>query len=166
MKIQFKRAVTVAIGLLAALSAAIAPTAAQASVKPAKASAAATWECAGTHNGNQHLAPGGEIYQGGYECAGNYEWIVQSNGNFVEYLKSKADVIWATNKATGLPSSMIMQSGGNFIESVGLGATAWSTGTNGHSGAYVCFQIDGNLVVYAETGLYNCAGTALWANGH
>jgi hypothetical protein len=165
MKIQFKRAVTVAIGVLAASSAAIAPTAAHASVRPAQASAAATWECAGTHNGDQVLKAGGEIDNNSYVCAGNYEWMVMPNGDFVEYLKSKADVIWSNGKEGYIPA-LFMQSGGNFIESTGLGSTIWSTGTNGHPGSYVCFQIDGNLVVYATDGLFDCAGTPLYANGH
>lgn len=51
-----------------------------------------------------------------------------------------------------------MQSDGNFV--VYSGSTAlWSTGTYGHSGAYVKMQSDGNLVVYSS------GNQPLWASG-
>jgi hypothetical protein len=167
MKTEFKRAITITIGLLAAAGAAVVPVAAHASVTgPRAASAASTWECAGTHNGNQHLAANQEIFQNGYRCAGNYEWIIDSNGSLSEYLKSKADLVWSTHTGIGLSSSLLMQNTGNLVLQTGLASIAWSTHTAGHPGAYVCFQIDGNLVVYATDGLFDCAGTPLYANGH
>jgi surface antigen len=52
-----------------------------------------------------------------------------------------------------------MQGDGNLVEYTPGGTALWTSGTEGHPGAYALMQPDGNLVVYAS------GGTALWNTG-
>jgi hypothetical protein len=51
---------------------------------------------------------------------------------------------------------LVMQSDGNLVEYGPGGRAVWSSRTNGHRGAYLTVQGDGNAVIYA-------AGRALWS---
>jgi surface antigen len=88
---------------------------------------------------------------------GQYELIMQSDGNLVVYASGTA--IWSSGTA-GHPGAMaIMQDDGNLV--VYLGSTPlWQAGTGGHPSAafYLAMQSDGNLVIYTP------AGAALWAS--
>jgi hypothetical protein len=71
--------------------------------------------------------------------------------------------VWASHTNTGLPHPDTMQTGGNFVITYN-NFVAWSTNTGGHPGAYICFQRDGNMVVY-KSASYTCSGTVLWTSG-
>jgi hypothetical protein len=49
-------------------------------------------------------------------------------------------------------SVLIMQTDGNLVMYSGSSTARWSSGTNGHPGAYLIVQPDGNVVVYAPNG--------------
>jgi len=53
---------------------------------------------------------------------------------------------------------LMMQSDGNLVE-LNSSGTFWNSHTNGHPGAYLVVQGDGNVVIYASN------GTALWNTG-
>ncbi len=118
-------------------------------------------------------------------------FLVQDDGNMVVYGSgggpSTGGSLWAdgTNvrsatigsgqKLKGgwwtqsLYTRLVVQPDGNVVMYRKRdGKAVWSTGTYGHSGAYVYMQSDGNLVVYTSSGGPGIGG-ALWSthtNGH
>jgi len=95
---------------------------------------------------------------------GNFEALVQSDGNFVVYLRTLKDLkaLWATNtngKSEG-PYSLINQSDGNLVLYDKHTKPLWASNTVGkNTGATkLLMQTDGNLV------LYDSKETVLWAS--
>src|SRR5262249_54065515 len=115
--------------------------------------------CSGSPSVNKVLQSGSTWPAATYFCSGNYEFANQANGDIVIY-RADGTPIWHSNTDTGLASYATMQTDGNFVQA----RSGWSTRTSGHPGAYMCFQRDGNMVVYAVGG-GTCAGRALWATG-
>jgi hypothetical protein len=97
-------------------------------------------------------------------CTSNplsYELVLQDDGNLVIY-NASGRALWASNTDIHNPTQAVMQTDGNFVIYSG-GHALWATGTN-DGGQALCFQDDGNLVVYT-TIIAHCYGNALWASG-
>ncbi len=60
----------------------------------------------------------------------------------------------------------VMQSDGNFVLYQTSGGAVWSSGTNGHSGAQLRMQTDGNLVIYHGSTPIWSASTAGFAGSY
>ena len=131
----------------------------QANVRPNS-----TTPCTVTQNTNYFVAPGNFIPDNFAYCINGWKYIAQNDGNFVIY-NSSGRAVWASNTDVGYGLTAKMQADGNFV--IYNGATAlWSTGTAGYTNAYLCFQVDGNMVVYSpDGGRYTCNGEAQWASG-
>ena len=91
-----------------------------------------------------YLLPGWELDSEN----GNYHLAYQGDGNLVLY-DSGYGVVWATNLLQN-PDIALMQSDGNFV--VYGDGDIFATNTDGHIGAFLCIQNDGNLVVYSADG--------------
>jgi hypothetical protein len=103
------------------------------------------------------LEPGGRLRAGSRGIRSpnhQYRLTYEANGNLVLFNGSNA--IWDTQKVS-TPGMAKMQPDGNFVTYDGNGQATWSTGTNGHPGAWLALQNDGNLVVYGDS----C--TRLWS---
>jgi hypothetical protein len=107
----------------------------------------------GTLTANQQL----DANQSLASCNGDYDLIMQGDGNLVLYQGSTA--LWASNTAGSAATEAIMQGDGNFVLYSSSGAALWASGTNGNSGADLVVQNDGNVVIYSA------AGAALWSTG-
>jgi hypothetical protein len=104
------------------------------------------------------------LHEGTGYCTGSpltFELVLQSDGNLVIY-NSGGRALWASNTDVHNPTQAVMQTDGNFVIYSG-GHALWATGTR-NSGAYLCFQNDGNLVVYTGV-VVGCNGYPLWASG-
>jgi hypothetical protein len=95
---------------------------------------------------------------------GNYELIMQGDGNLVLY-NNDIKAIWSTNTHNSNAQELIMQNDGNLVLYKYLNQIQplWWTNTqakwwNPFSGAYVVMQNDGNLVVYSSINI------PLWAS--
>jgi hypothetical protein len=78
---------------------------------------------------------------------GQYELVMQTDGNLVEYQGSS--VLWASGTGGDSGAWATMQADGNFV--VYQGSTAvWNAQTEGFDGGYVSLQDDSNLVVYSS----------------
>ncbi len=76
---------------------------------------------------------------------GQYQLILQNDGNLVLYNGSKA--IWSTGTQGKQGRKLIMQSDGNLVL-YGRGGPIWATNTSGNRDAYLKIQNDGNLAIY------------------
>ena len=102
-----------------------------------------------------NLASGEALYanESVWSPNGAYRFIMQSDGNLVEYGPSGA--LWASN--TGNPGSWaIMQGDGNLVVYTSGGTPVFATGT-AWSGSQLVVQSDSNVVMYSGS-------TALWAS--
>ena len=89
--------------------------------------------------------------------AGRYEFVMQSDGNLVEYDSTNGQPLWAT-MAGGTGNWAVMQGDGNFVVYSSASRALWYSHSNGFSGSYLTVQDDGNVVIYYGS-------TALWATG-
>jgi hypothetical protein len=101
------------------------------------------------------LNPGEALFPGQHLLSQNryYTFSLQRDGNMVlrkaESLKSnKKHILWNSGTVGGA-SKLLMQQDGNLVL-YRNGQAKWSTGTNGHPGAYFVMQNDGNAVVYSR----------------
>lgn len=123
-----------------------------------------SWDCSPSVVALQALPPTSNTMNsattltGGQELInGNHAFIMQTDGNLVEYNGTTA--IWASG-TWGHPGAYCsMQADGNLVVYSSTGGALWASGTYGHSGAYCTLQSDGNVVIYSST------GGALWATG-
>ena len=100
-------------------------------------------------NAGQALMPGQHLLsQNRY-----YTFSLERNGNMIlrkaENLKSKKKHILWNSGTSGPVTKLLMQQDGNLVL-YHNGKARWSTGTNGHPGAYFVIQNDGNAVVYSK----------------
>jgi hypothetical protein len=113
-------------------------------------------------------------------CDGRFGLIMQTDGNLVLYQGPCLDTrcgtpIWASNTQS-CGGCVTMQSDGNFVVYGTAGQVAgdacWASGTNGHAGAYLQLQDDGDLVMYpppGDAGVFSDGGpdaglTSIWSS--
>jgi len=107
------------------------------------------------------LASGAELTAG--QClispSGQYELIMQSDGNLVLYYvaSSKAYPLWATHTVGNTGDHVVLQTDGNLVVYSSGGTGLWYANSYGNPGATLALQDDGNLVIYSTT------STAVWA---
>lgn len=80
---------------------------------------------------------------------GRYRLVMQDDGNLVYYNTSTSN--WKFRWATFTQNRghlAVMQEDGNFVVYDLNWNAVWQTSTNGHPGAFIAAQSDGNLVVY------------------
>ena len=121
----------------------------------------ALWSSRGGLTGAEasSLHAGQSLHQGQalWSSDGQYEAVMQADGNFVVY-SSSGVAQWST--ATQSPGAwLVMQSDGNLVVYSATNSALWSSGTAPSSGDSLDMQTDGNLVIY------DSAGRALWAKG-
>ena len=90
-----------------------------------------------------------------YSPNGQYQLIMQGDGNLVEYGPG-GQVIWdsATNGNPG--ASAIMQGDGNLVVYSSAGTALWDSGTYGHAGASLVLNDGGTLEIVYQ-------GTVIWS---
>jgi hypothetical protein len=92
-----------------------------------------------------------------YSCNGEFDLIMQSDGNLVLY--QGGTPLWASGTVGSGADEAIMQGDGNFVVYTSSGSAPWASGTAGNSGAYLDVQNDANVVIYSSS------GAALWSTG-
>jgi hypothetical protein len=100
-----------------------------------------------------NLYAGQTMQQGQYLTSSNgqYQLIMQGDGNLVEYMQGHA--LWNSGTSGHAGAYAVMQGDGNLV--VYQGSTPlWDSGTGGHSTAayYLAVQSDANVVVYTPSG--------------
>jgi hypothetical protein len=108
----------------------------------------------GTLVGGQGLVSG-TTQQALSSCSGQYNLVIQSDGNLVIYNGGNAE--WASNTDAFGPASFLFGTDGNLGVYMGFGHFAnpdrvFQTYTYGLSNPFLAMQDDGNLVVYSEQG--------------
>jgi hypothetical protein len=88
-------------------------------------------------------------------CSGGYSFVMQTDGNLVQYNGSHT-ALWASH-TVGTGDRVNMQTDGNLVVYDAENKPVWASNTDGHAGAYFAVQPDSNIVVYGP------AGKALWA---
>src|SRR4051812_17766788 len=78
---------------------------------------------------------------------GNYDLVMQDDGNLVLYRDSDDLALWASGTNGAAVSQVIMQNDGNLVI-YGYNAPLWASNTSGHPGSYLSVQDDGNVVIY------------------
>jgi hypothetical protein len=104
------------------------------------------------------LFSGQDLYpnQGLVSYNGDYEAVLQTQGNFVLYNLVEGRALWST-PVDNAQSVLSMQTDGNLVlnSTYWIGATTppvyWYTGTNSSSPVRLVMQNDGNLVLYSST---------------
>src|SRR4029077_5451152 len=86
---------------------------------------------------------------------GQYDLIMQGDGNLVEYGPG-GQVIWDSGTYGNPGAYAIMQGDGNLVVYSSAGTPLWNSGTYGNPGASFQLQNNGNAVIYQAN------GTALW----
>jgi hypothetical protein len=86
--------------------------------------------------------------------SGQYEAVMQGDGNFVVYNNGAA--IWDTQTGNA-GSTITMQTDGNLVIYAPGGGAVWNSGTAPSSGDTLAMQDDGNLVIY------QAGNVALWS---
>lgn len=105
-----------------------------------------------TGNRSSRLGKGYGMKAGQYLKSpdGNYQALMQPDGNFVVY-RADGTVIWHTSTGGQAGASLLFQNDNNLV--VYKGSTAvWHAATTGLPGSYVTMQNDGNLVMYPTSG--------------
>lgn len=118
----------------------------------------------------QALTPGQSLVS---RPSGKYELAMQGDGNVVLYNRDPAardHALWDTTTDHGRGHTCwgaraTMQADGNFVVYNVAGKACWATGTNGHAGAALYLQDDGNLVMYSKGIAPNAQGRgAIWSS--
>ncbi len=99
-----------------------------------------------------HLYAGEKLNRGEYLISNNgeYELVLQEDGNLVLYRKTSAGMqwLWDNHASAGKAvNECVMQADGNFVV-YGYSGFIWGSMTQGHPGAYLVVQDDGNVVIY------------------
>ena len=87
---------------------------------------------------------------------GQYELVMQSDGNLVEYGPNH-QVIWDSETNGHAGAYAVMQLDGNLVVYSSTNQALWASGTSGNLGAYLELQNNGNAAIYQSN------GTAIWS---
>jgi hypothetical protein len=107
----------------------------------------------GTLTANHELT----VNQALTSCNGDYELIMQGDGNLVLYQNGTA--LWASGTAGSAAGEAVMQTDGNFVLYTSSGSPVWSSGTAGNTGASLVVRNSGDAVIYSAS------GSVLWSTG-
>ncbi len=136
---------------------------------------ATTPGCGGPKNlpsSGSELGVGGVLTSG--QCLASpsdqYEFIMQTDGDLVEYFNAGGgESVWANNTDGHPGDHVVMQSDGNLVVYTANGTSLWTSGSQGTPGASLTLQDDGNVVVYGTntSGAYpSWATNTVGARGH
>jgi cell wall-associated NlpC family hydrolase len=116
------------------------------------------WTASGGKTGyaEDTLPAGAELSPGEalWSTDGQYEAVMQGDGNFVEYAPGGKPT-WSTGTSAA-NSSIAMQTDGNLVVYSPSGQAQWASSTEPSSNDRLVQQTDGNLVIYGGD------GSALW----
>lgn len=101
----------------------------------------------------QALNPGEELRSQN----GQYNAVMQSDGNFVVYTKGGKKPTWASNTHGSGCNHTTLQEDGNLVSYTCDRQPCWASDTCGQRALYLVMQNDGNLVLYGADG-------PLWAS--
>jgi hypothetical protein len=108
-------------------------------------------------SGTNELTAGTALFDGQTITAGNYQLVMQIDGNLVVYVQG-GHALWSTG-TWGRPGDwLIMEPDGNLVIYDIEGNPLWTSGTQGNPGAFAVMQIDANFVVYSPS------SQPLWAS--
>ncbi|MGW4528769.1 hypothetical protein [Amycolatopsis sp. NPDC004378] len=133
------------------LAAAVTAAAAVLATMSSAATASAAAQC-GSLQAGETLTRGQQVDS----CDGAFKWVMQNDGNFVEYRNVDGVAVWSSN--TGDGDHVTFQGDGNLVVYAG-GNGRFATNSGGLVNGTVAFQNDGNLVVYRDN------GTVAYSNG-
>ena len=130
-------------------------------------SAISNVSCAGP-TGTYTFGAGSNISQGNIlsQCqgikSGNFQAVMQSDGNFTVYDTSKGTAIWSTgtNGQGTAPYSFNYQADGNLVIYDSTGKALWGSSTTGISSKSLGFDGSGNL------DLNNASNTPVWSSNN
>jgi len=108
----------------------------------------------GVLNVGEYLSPGESLVSDN----GNYELILQTDGNLVIYYKGggASTAVWATMTEGKGSQKLTLSPTSNLVLTNGAGATVWSSGSLGRGyGPTLVMQDDGNLVIYATPAVWD-----------
>ncbi|MGE0025581.1 MAG: DUF2690 domain-containing protein [Thermoleophilia bacterium] len=103
-------------------------------------------QAASTLGVNQTLQSGQSLWS----QDGRYRFVMQGDGNLVEY--GPAGVVWNSRTDGNSGSVAIMQGDGNLVVYAPGSRPVWSSGTAGRGTSTLTVQNDGNTVVYGPNG--------------
>jgi hypothetical protein len=108
------------------------------------------------------LASGGTLTVG--QCLtspdGQYQLIMQSDGNLVEYYMPAGQAVWSSN-TTNPGDYLVMQSDGNLVIYTEDNSAVWTSSSQGTPDPSLSLQDDANIVIYGT----NSAGAyPAWAS--
>jgi len=116
-------------------------------------------------HGGQTLTMGGCLLSPN----GQYELIMQNDGNLVIYYERSPDALWSTATSGSSGAYLRLQGDdGNLVLSNESGSAAlWTSSTVGAANSNLLLQNDGNLVLYANNEKIGSGGVpyAAWASG-
>jgi hypothetical protein len=101
---------------------------------------------------NQTLTAGQSLWS----PLGRYEFVMQTDGNLVEYDTSNGSPLWATMTG-GSGNWAVMQGDGNFVVYSAASRALWWSHTNPSSNDHLTVQDDGDVRIFSGS-------TALWAS--
>ena len=107
--------------------------------------------------GNTTASPGRVLTanQSIYSPDGQYQLIMQGDGNLVEYGPG-GQVMWNAGTWGNPGAYAIMQGDGNLVVYSSAGTALWWSGTNGRAGASLVLNDGGTLEIIYQ-------GTVIWA---
>jgi hypothetical protein len=85
---------------------------------------------------------------------GHYEFLMQSDGNLVEYIVG-GRAIWSSHTSGDDGSHAVMQPGGNLVIYNPAGAAVWSSNSSGTGCPNLVIQNDGNVVIYSPRAIWS-----------
>src|SRR5687768_11402669 len=100
-------------------------------------------------NNDNILQPGESMVRGETISSnnGNYDLVMQDDGNLVLYRDSDDRALWASGTHGDAVSQVVMQHDGNLVV-YGFPNPLWASDTWGKPGSYLVVQDDGNVVIY------------------
>lgn len=100
-----------------------------------------------------------------YSPNGQYQLLMQTDGNLVEY--GPNGPLWSSRTGGNPGAQAVMQSDGNLVIYAANGQPIWSSGTGGHPGAYLAVQNNGVTGIYEQsTNAWIWTGNSISEPGH
>ena len=87
---------------------------------------------------------------------GDTALVMRTDGNLVV---TRGGVVRWSAGTTGSGNTTVFQADGNLVTYTSSQATAWSSRTDGHNGAVLVFQTNGNIQILYQGGVLWQSGT-------